>query len=265
MARKSNKAAKLDIRPYRQGDRDAVVALWEACELTRPWNDPDQDIALLSETSSAEILVGVVRKKIAATVMVGHDGHRGWIYYLAVDPASRARGTGAAIMRAAEAWLAERGLGKVMLMVRPGNLAVKRFYASLGYQADPCHLMRRWLDGREAPGIETDRDDGKLETTVTYLEMTERPPHPHLVPPLGMKLALLRARPPTVGFYRFLYNTVGGPWLWYERRALDDEALGRIITDDRVEIYVLYANGVPAGTPSWTGATLRISSWPTSA
>jgi ribosomal protein S18 acetylase RimI-like enzyme len=247
MARKSKTAAKLDIRPYRQDDRDAVVALWELCELTRPWNDPDQDIALLCETPGAEILVGTVRKKIAGTVMVGHDGHRGWVYYLAVHPASRARGIGAAIMRAAEAWLAERGLGKVMLMVRPENLAVKRFYAGLGYQADSCHLMRRWLDGREAPGIKTDRDDGKLETTVTYLEMTERPPHPHLVPPHGMKLALLRARPPTVGFYRFLYNTVGGPWLWYERRALDDEALGRIITDDRVEIYVLYANGVPAG------------------
>jgi GNAT superfamily N-acetyltransferase len=68
-----------------------------------------------------------------------------------------------------------------------------------------------------------------------------------VVPPQGMKAALLRARPPTVAFYRFLYNTIGGPWLWYERRALDDEALGRIISDDRVEIYVLYANGVPAG------------------
>jgi ribosomal protein S18 acetylase RimI-like enzyme len=247
MARKPDKAAKLNIRPYRQDDRDAVVALWEACELTRPWNDPDQDIALLFDTPGAEILVGTFRKKVAATVMVGHDGHRGWVYYLAVDPAARGRGYGAAIMRAAEAWLADRGLSKVMLMVRPDNLAVKRFYAGLGYQTDPCHLMRRWLDGREAPGIETDRDDGKLETTITYLEMTERPPHPHVVPPQGMKVALLRAQPPTVAFYRFLYDEVGGPWLWYERRALDDETLTQIITDERVEIYVLYANGVPAG------------------
>jgi ribosomal protein S18 acetylase RimI-like enzyme len=247
MARKSKTVAKLDIRPYRQDDRDAVVALWEVCELTRPWNDPDQDIALLGETPSAEILVGAVRGKIAATVMVGHDGHRGWVYYLAVDPASRGRGFGAAIMRAAEVWLVERGVAKIQIMVREHNLAVKKFYAAIGYQPNPCHLMQRWLDGREAPGIETDRDDGKLETTITYLEMTERPPHPHLVPPHGMKLALLRARPPTVAFYRFLYDTVGGPWLWYERRALDDEALGRIITDDQVEIYVLYANGVPAG------------------
>ena len=87
---------------------------------------------------------------------------------------------------------------------------------------------------------------GKLEVVVTYLEMTERPtrpPAPH--PPA--KVALMRLERPTVSFYRYLYNTVGEPWLWYERRRISDEALRRVIHDPKVEIYVLYLHGSPAG------------------
>jgi len=87
---------------------------------------------------------------------------------------------------------------------------------------------------------------GKLECVITYLEMTERPTTP--TPPApASRLALLRAEQPTVAFYRFLYNTVGAKWLWYERRMLDDEALKAIVQDPDVEIYVLYVRGVPAG------------------
>ena len=87
---------------------------------------------------------------------------------------------------------------------------------------------------------------GKLEMVITHLEMTSRPVRPH-APHRGEKLALMRAEQPTASFYRFLYNTVGGPWLWYERRRMDDEQLLSIIRDSRVEIYVLYVGGVPAG------------------
>ena len=247
MARRNAEKSSLKIRPYGDGDRDSVVALWEACDLRKPWNDPDQDIALARATPSAEILVGEHEGKLAASVVVGHDGHRGYVYYLAVDPAVRGEGFGTAIMRAAEAWLIERKVPKLQLLVRETNLEVKNFYAAIGYQPNPCHIMQRWLDGRAAPAIDTGRDDGKLETTITYLEMTERPPHPHVVPPLGTKVALLWARKPTVAFYRFLYDSVGGPWLWWERRALDDASLRREIQDENVEIFVLHVNGVPAG------------------
>lgn len=91
------------------------------------------------------------------------------------------------------------------------------------------------------------RDDGRIDVTVTYLQMTAPPQHPPRSAPAGMKLALMRAEKPTVSFYRYLYNTVGEPWLWGDRRRLNDEALARIITDERVEIYVLYVAGVPAG------------------
>lgn len=88
--------------------------------------------------------------------------------------------------------------------------------------------------------------EGKIEVVVTYLEMSERPtraPAPH---PPG-KIALMRLDRPTVSFYRYLYDTVGEEWLWYERRQLDDDALRRVIHDPAVEIYVLYVQGTPAG------------------
>ena len=87
---------------------------------------------------------------------------------------------------------------------------------------------------------------GKLRVTVTYVEMTQRP-RPGATQHRAGACAVLRAEAPTASFYRFLYNTVGKPWLWYERRLLDDGALYEAITRPGVEIYVLYVRGVPAG------------------
>jgi len=87
---------------------------------------------------------------------------------------------------------------------------------------------------------------GKLEVVITYLEMTHRPRRPHS-PHRGEKLALMRAERPIPSFYRYLYNTVGAPWLWYERRLLDDDSLCDIIHHHQVEVYVLYVGGNPAG------------------
>lgn len=87
---------------------------------------------------------------------------------------------------------------------------------------------------------------GKLEEIVTYLEMKAAPPLPP-APRRSEKLALMRAENPTVSFYRYLYDAVGAPWLWHERRRMDDESLRAIIQDPLVEVYVLYVAGVPAG------------------
>lgn len=86
---------------------------------------------------------------------------------------------------------------------------------------------------------------GKLKSVITYLEMRERPPRQGLKPPSNV--SIIPALCPTVSFYRYLYNTVGGSWLWYERRKMRDEDLRAIIQNPKVEIYVLYVNGVPAG------------------
>ena len=86
----------------------------------------------------------------------------------------------------------------------------------------------------------------RLDDIITYLEMFERPPARKLPTPAG-RLALMRAEHPTVSFYRYLYNAVGEPWLWFERRRLDDAALAAVIEKPSVEIFVLYVGGVPAG------------------
>ncbi|MFM2044558.1 MAG: hypothetical protein RLY86_3134 [Pseudomonadota bacterium] len=87
---------------------------------------------------------------------------------------------------------------------------------------------------------------GHIRTTITYLEMTARPARAHVPPPLE-RAALMRAEACTVSFYRYLYNTVGEPWLWELRRRMDDDSLREIIQDARVEIYVCHVAGVPAG------------------
>ena len=126
-----------------------VIALWQRCGLTRPWNDPAADIALARNGENAAVLVGRDGSGIVASVLVGHDGHRGWVYYVAVDPDCRHKGYGRIVMDAAEEWLRARGIEKMQLMVRPDNPKVHAFYRSLGYAEQPRILFAKWLDGRE--------------------------------------------------------------------------------------------------------------------
>lgn len=139
-----------EIRPCRESDREAVIALWEVCGLTRPWNPPAADIALVRASGHGELLVAAAAGRVVGTVMVGHDGHRGWVYYMAVDPARQRRGLGARLLRAAEAWVAARGVRKLELMIRDSNLAVAAFYQSCGYRREPVAVMSRRLDRDEA-------------------------------------------------------------------------------------------------------------------
>ena len=237
--------SELVIRPFRSRDRDPLVALWDRCGLLVSYNDPDRDIALWRATPTAEIFVGEIDERLVASICIGHDGHRGYPYYVAVDPEARGKGHGRALMRHGETWLARRGVPKMNVLVRESNDAVRAFYRTVGYRDWPTLVMGRFLtpDGARpaAPGLKT------LTYTVTYLEMTARPTPPPTPLPRGVRAALLRARAPSVGFYRYLYDTIGAPWLWYERREMDDDALGAIVGDARVEIYVLYVDGVPAG------------------
>jgi ribosomal protein S18 acetylase RimI-like enzyme len=138
----------LNIRDYRAEDRDALIALWQACDLTRPWNDPATDIAFCVSRPESTILVGEQNGKVVASVMTGHDGHRGWLYYLAVEPSLQKSGLGRRMVEAAEAWLKARGVPKVMLMVRPENGKVRAFYDALGYEEEPRVIFAKRLDGK---------------------------------------------------------------------------------------------------------------------
>lgn len=138
----------LAIAPIVDADVADVVALWQACHLTRPWNDPAADIALARKGSNAAVLVGRDGAAIVATVLVGHDGHRGWVYYLAVDQARRGKGYGRVMMDAAERWLRGHGIEKLQLLARADNSRVKSFYQSLGYSEQERIIFAKWLDGR---------------------------------------------------------------------------------------------------------------------
>ncbi len=144
----------MKIRTYASGDRPAIIALWQACALTRPWNDPARDIDRKLALDDDLFLVGESQamdqsspESVIATAMVGYDGHRGWVNYLAVAPSSQGRGYGRAMMEAAEALLLQRGCPKLNLQVRTGNEPVLAFYKALGYGVDDAiSLGKRLMD-----------------------------------------------------------------------------------------------------------------------
>jgi ribosomal protein S18 acetylase RimI-like enzyme len=134
------------FREVENPDMESIVTLWKRCGLLRALNDPVRDIALAAKSENSTILVGVAHGTIVASVMVGHDGHRGAIYYLAADPGFQKRGYGKAAMAAAEDWLRNRGVWKVNLMVRTENKSVGGFYEALGYAINPVVSYAKRID-----------------------------------------------------------------------------------------------------------------------
>ncbi len=142
-------ATTLAIAPIADSDVADVITLWRRAGLVRDWNDPTGDIALARRDGNATVLLGRLDGRPAASVLVGHDGHRGWVYYVSVDPDYRGKGYGRAIMQAAEDWLRGRGILKLQLMVRGDNAQVHAFYESIGYYDQKRTTFAKWLDGRE--------------------------------------------------------------------------------------------------------------------
>jgi ribosomal protein S18 acetylase RimI-like enzyme len=136
----------MDIESLSPSDFDSAVALWREAGLTRPWNDPMDDLRRAVAGPSSTVLGGHDADALVATAMVGHDGHRGWVYYVAVRPQQRGRGHGRAIMRACETWLSARDVPKLDLMIRTDNDEVIAFYAALGYGHDDVVVMSKRLD-----------------------------------------------------------------------------------------------------------------------
>lgn len=147
-------ADTVHIRPLREGEEEAVAALWDACGLTRPWNPPARDIAFARATPTADILVAedtaAGNGALFASVLCGHEGHRGWMYYVAVHPDRQGSGLGKRMVKAAEDWLAAQGCWKVMLMVRRENATVQDFYAGLGYEHSDVVVLSRGISRDDA-------------------------------------------------------------------------------------------------------------------
>ena len=127
-------------------DEIDVVQLWALADLTRAWNDAPSDFRRALEGPTSTVLGVKIEGALAGTAMVGHDGHRGWIYYLAVDPQCREAGIGSMLISAAEEWLKVLGVVKVQLMVRSENERVLNFFDSVGYEVSDVRVLSRWLN-----------------------------------------------------------------------------------------------------------------------
>lgn len=134
------------IRAYQSDDEAQVVALWERTGLTRPWNDPRKDIARKLAVQPELFFVLVVEERVAGTLMAGYEGHRGWMNYLAVDPAVQRRGYGRLLVEHAERALGERGCPKINLQVRGTNAGAVEFYRRLGYLDDDVISLGKRLE-----------------------------------------------------------------------------------------------------------------------
>lgn len=135
------------IRGYNdETDRDDVVRLWSAVfDYRSPHNAPTRSIDLKLRLNDGLFFVAVEGAQVIGTVLAGYDGHRGWIYSLAVAPARRGQGTGSALLRHAEQALAALGCPKINLQVMPANDSVVKFYEKFGYVVEPRISMGKKL------------------------------------------------------------------------------------------------------------------------
>jgi ribosomal protein S18 acetylase RimI-like enzyme len=133
------------IRTFRPDDTTRVIDLWHECGLIVPWNNPQTDIHRKYTDSAHLFFVGEVENELVASCMAGYDGHRGWIYYLAVKNSQRRKGLASILIRHVEAELVKLGCPKVELMVRETNNKVISFYKSIGFDPDPVIVLSKRL------------------------------------------------------------------------------------------------------------------------
>lgn len=138
----------LTVRSAAPADEPSIVELWRVCDLVAGYNDPTTDFRFAKAGACSDVLVGEDEAgHIIGSVMVGHDGHRGWLYYVATSPYVRGNGIGRQMVEAGEQWLCQRGVVKVQLLVRETNTQVVGFYERLGFEVAPRVIMSKWLSG----------------------------------------------------------------------------------------------------------------------
>lgn len=134
------------IRPFNRADTDAVIALWQACGLTRVWNDPLADIKCKMKVQPELFIIGEMSDSVIASAMFGYDGHRGWLYYFAVSPEYQNQGYGRRLLAHGEEALKSRGCPKINIQIRADHTAVKTFYDTSGFRQDDVMSMGKRLD-----------------------------------------------------------------------------------------------------------------------
>ncbi len=140
----------MHVRELGATDVAQVVALWRDAELVRPWNDPERDFLQAITTPSSAVLGADHDGSLVGTIMVGFDGHRGWLYYVAVAASFRGQDVGTDLVCAAESWLKDRGARKSQLMVRINNVGARDFYTKIGYEPSDVAVFQKWLSEGES-------------------------------------------------------------------------------------------------------------------
>jgi len=135
----------VEIGALTETEISAAAQLWADAGLVRPWNDPEADARRALAAAAATIFAARDAGRLVGTAMTGHDGHRGWVYYLAVAEDCRGLGIARALMSAAEGWCAEAGMPRLNLMVRAGNAGVLGFYAALDYRQSDVVVLQKDL------------------------------------------------------------------------------------------------------------------------
>ncbi len=126
----------MEIVEYKPEYESAVIELWEKCGLTRPWNNPGRDIERKMKVHPELFLVGLIDGRVVASAMGGYEGHRGWVYYLGVEPEQRRQGLGKRMMDAIEERLLQMGCPKINIQVRSGNTGALNFFGKIGYNTE---------------------------------------------------------------------------------------------------------------------------------
>lgn len=155
----------ITVRTANVADFETIIDVWRSSGMVTGLNDPSDDLQFALAGPASTVLVAEDEtRRIVGTVMVGHDGHRGNLYYLAVAPRFRLRGVGRRLVKAAECWLREAGVRKIHILVLTNNVSVKPFYEKLGYGEAPAVLLRKWSKATctlklDAPGDDVTRKD----------------------------------------------------------------------------------------------------------
>ena len=142
----SDSIKQLIIRSFQISNEPDVIDLWHRCNLVVPQNDPKKDIAMKLRMQPELFFVGVISNRIVSTVMSGYDGHRGWLYYLAVDPNFQKKGIGRRMTEKAEMKLRKLGCHKINLQIRNSNKSVIAFYKHIGFLDDDVIGMGKRLE-----------------------------------------------------------------------------------------------------------------------
>lgn len=239
---KAATSGNLVTRPYIDDDREALLALWQACY---PDRSPDTLAARLTrflEDREVLIQLGCRDGRLIGAAVAGLCGGRGWVHDVAVLPTMRLQGLGRHLVRGVESWLRRHRGGVMHVLLPPEARLNSGFFQRIGYEAAQTQLWRRVVGQAQDSEAEVPR----LRLVVTFLEMDEPPRRAPASKPAA-RLALMQAHKPSPAFYRFLYETVGRPWLWTERQGLSDPDLTALIHHPAVAVHVLYVEGVPAG------------------